>query len=92
MILALHSQSTGAAVCSMVLLTLPLLGGTRADLAGPLRAAAGRKVVPRVGSGTAGHGEAGSQRAELRTKLKLGFSGFGPWRADEDSLQNRKRG
>lgn len=49
-------------------------GGTRGDLAGLLLAAAGRKVVRRVGSGTAGHGEAGSQRAELRMKLKVSFS------------------
>lgn len=37
-------------------------------------------------------GEAGSQGAELRMKLKVGFSGFGILRADEDSLKDRKRG
>lgn len=37
-------------------------------------------------------GEAGSRGAELGAKLKVGFSGVGSLRADEDSLRDRKRG
>lgn len=36
--------------------------------------------------------EAGSPGAELRMKLKAGFSGFGSLIAGEDGLKDRKRG